>query len=82
MMVAKISTEHKVEVDRLESEFNRQITILNESEKHLKEMLVQSEIQNHDLNLKNQETTILLTKLQEEISRSLKTHEEEVQLRL
>lgn len=40
MMVAKISTEHKEEVDRLESEFNRQITLLNESEKHLKELLV------------------------------------------
>lgn len=37
MMVAKISTEHKAEIDRLEDEFNKEIGVLEQNENKLKE---------------------------------------------
>lgn len=82
MMVAKISTEHKAEIDRLEEEFNKEISSLSRNEKELKEQLETYSVDNSDLRKKLGDATTLCSKLQEEISRSLETHEEEVQLRL
>lgn len=36
MMVVKISTENKAEIDRLEEEFKNEIELLTNNEKHLK----------------------------------------------
>lgn len=39
MMVAKISTEHKEQLDKMEDDFNREINMLNDNEKTLREQL-------------------------------------------
>jgi hypothetical protein len=39
MLIAKISDEHKTQVDHLEGEFNREKELLNNNEKSLKEQL-------------------------------------------
>jgi len=39
MLIAKIGTEHKTQIDNLEEEFNKEIELLNYNEKVLKEKL-------------------------------------------
>ena len=39
MMVAKISTEHTLKLEEVQEEFNKEIDLLNDNEKHLKVQL-------------------------------------------
>jgi hypothetical protein len=52
MMVAKISTEHKIELDRMEEEFNKEIIQLNESEKLLRDALESKSVEVTDVKKK------------------------------
>lgn len=78
MTVAKISTEHKTQLDKVEEEFRLEKLHLNANEKSLKESLELFQTKNGELNKKLQEETMQRCKLQEEICRSVKTQEEEV----
>ena len=82
MMVAKISTEHSNRLEEMQQEFFAEIQQLNANEKTLKEQLEIFQTQNGELKKSLAEESRERQKLQEEICRSVKTHEEEVQLRL
>jgi len=82
MMVAKISTEHKVELDRMEDEYTKEIKEREQSEKQLRDDLEKMSTKLIDADKQLNEQTSLNQKLNDEINRLFKTHEEEVQLRL
>ena len=82
MMVAKISTEHKVELDRMEDEYTKEIREREQSEKQLRDDLEKMSTKLIDADKQLNEQTSLNSKLNDEINRLFKTHEEEVQLRL
>lgn len=63
MMVVKISTEHKAEIDRLEDEFSKEINSLQVNEKNLKIQLEDYSSENSDLKKKLSENSALLKKL-------------------
>ena len=82
MMISKITTEHQEAIAKLEAEARQEKEYLNSHEKELKVVMDQYQKENGDLKKKNEEEVLLRKKLQEEIYKSIKTHEEEVQLRL
>jgi hypothetical protein len=52
MMVAKISTEHKHELDRMEDEFTKEINERDEAEKSLRDDLEKMTVKFNDLTKK------------------------------
>ena len=63
MMIAKISTEHKEQLDKLEEELMAEIKALNENEKDLKCTLDEVQRENSDLKKQLSEETSLRVKL-------------------
>ena len=59
MMVAKISTEHKHELDRMEDEFTKEINERDEAEKSLRDDLEKMTVKFNDLTKKLTEQTSL-----------------------
>lgn len=59
MMVAKISTEHKHELDRMEDEFTKEIKERDEAEKSLRDELEKMAVKYNDLSKKLTEQTSL-----------------------
>ena len=58
MMVAKISTEHKSQLDKVEEEFSLEIQELNRNEKNLKQTLENFQKNNGELNKELAEETM------------------------
>ena len=63
MMVAKISTEHKEETDKLEDQFTNEINQLNLNEKKLKNKLETANTDVNELKKKLHEETTQRVKL-------------------
>ena len=63
MMIAKISTEHSQQIEKLEDQFQSQINQLVDNEKNMKEMLTQYSVENHDLKIQLSEKSGVLLKL-------------------
>ncbi len=82
MLISKISTEHQEAMEKKESEFNKEIQMLNASEKNLKMALDEMQKENGEMRKNLEEEEQLRKKLQDEIYKNIKSHEEEVQLRL
>lgn len=64
MLIAKISNEHKTQIDNLEDEFNKEILNLNNNEKSLKEQLEDYSVQNSILMKQFDEEQTLRIKLE------------------
>lgn len=82
MLISKISKEHKEELEKLEQQFNEQVTRLTENERNLKESLEALQHKKDELQKQKEEEMFLRKKIEEEFSKNVQTHEEEVQLRL
>lgn len=63
MMIAKISTEHSQQIEKLEDQFQSEINQLVDNEKNMKEMLTQYSVENHDLKIQLSEKSGVLLKL-------------------
>ncbi len=66
----------------MEQDYIKEINSLHHNEKQLKEQLETFNAQNSELTRKLGDATSLLTKLQEEITRLDKNHDEELKMRL
>ena len=66
----------------MQGEFNKEIHMLNMNEKDLKLTLDEMQRKNSEIHKRLDEEIMLRIKLQEEIYKNIRTHEEEVQLRL
>ena len=78
MLVAKINTEHQEAIEKMQVEFNKEIHMLNLNEKDLKLTLDDMQRQNSEHQKRLDEEIQLRIKLQEEIYKNIRTHEEEV----
>lgn len=82
MLISKLSKEHKEELERIETQFNDHIGRLTENERNLKESLENLQKKKDELEKQKEEETFLRKKIEEEFTKNVQTHEEEVQLRL
>ena len=82
MLISKINTEHQDIIETMQGEFNKEIHMLNMNEKDLKLTLDEMQRKNSEIHKRLDEEIMLRIKLQEEIYKNIRTHEEEVQLRL
>lgn len=69
-------------LEGVERDFNEHIQRLTESERHLKDALDELQKKKDELEKARDEEEFQRRKLQEEFSKKVETHEEEVQLRL
>ena len=82
MLISEISKEHKEELDRLESEFQKKFNEQAENERRLKSNLEILQKYSDDLEKEKNSERQMRLKLEEEYMQNTKNHEEEVQLRL
>ena len=82
MLISKIKTEHQEQLDKMEASYTDEIRMLNNNEKDLKLAMDEMQKENGILRKRLDEEEQLRRKLQEEIFKNIKSHEEEVQLRL
>jgi len=82
MLISKLNMEHKDIIDQIEKDFNDHIQKMTESEKHLKEALDELQKRKDELEKQKEEEQFLRKKIEDEFSKKVETHEEEVQLRL
>lgn len=78
MLIAKIKTEHQEQLEKMEADFSKEIRMLNNNEKDLKMTLDDMQKENGVLKKRLDEEEQLRKKLQEEIFKNIKSHEEEV----
>ena len=78
MLIAKISKEHKEELEKIETHFIEQIVKLSENEKRLKESLDSVQKKRDELEKQKEEETFLRKKIEEEFTKNIQNHEEEV----
>ena len=78
MLIAKISKEHKEELEKIETHFIEQIVKLSENEKSLKESLDSVQKKRDELEKQKEEETFLRKKIEEEFTKNIQNHEEEV----
>lgn len=82
MLISKLNEEHQEMLQSVERDFNEHIQKLTESERHLKDALDDLQKRKDELEKARDEEEFQRRKLQEEFSKKVETHEEEVQLRL
>ena len=82
MLIKEISTEHQKAMEEAEARFNEEIRQMNINEKELKMTVDDMQRENGELKKRLDEEIQLRIKLQEEIYKNIRSHEEEVQLRL
>ena len=78
MLIAKISKEHKEVLEKIETHFIEQIVKLSENEKSLKESLDSVQKKRDELEKQKEEETFLRKKIEEEFTKNIQNHEEEV----
>lgn len=69
-------------IENIEKDFSEHIQKMTESEKHLKQALDDLQKKKDELEKQKEEEEFLRKKIEEEFSKKVETHEEEVQLRL
>lgn len=82
MLIKQINNEHREKIEQMEADFSKEIQTLNLNEKELKFSLDEMERENSELKKRLSEEVQLRSKLQDEIYKNIRSHEEEVQLRL
>lgn len=82
MLVSKIQSEHREELDKQEEEFNEQQERMFNNEKRLKEIADDLQKENDRLKKELEDREGAYVKLTEDMAFLTKNHEEEVQLRL
>lgn len=78
MLISKIGTEHQEQITSMEEEFNKEISQLNQNEKKLMISLDEMQRENGEYRKRLDEEIQLRIKLQEEIYKNIRSHEEEV----
>ena len=71
MLIAKISKEHKEELEKIETHFIEQIVKLSENEKRLKESLDSVQKKRDELEKQTEEETFLRKKIEEEFTKNI-----------
>ena len=71
MLIAKISKEHKEELEKIETHFIEQIVKLSENEKSLKESLDSVQKKRDELEKQKEEETFLRKKIEEEFTKNI-----------